>query len=74
MASPDDHPDIYFADCNICDKSNVACCNDGVCRECHKSISFDECISGAWVKRQREGGLREPLSAAFAMPDLMQVG
>jgi len=33
-------------------------CGDGYCRACHISLSFDDCVSGAWVDEQRrEAGL-----------------
>lgn len=29
-------------------------CGDGYCRECHRSVSFEDCVSGAWVEVQRQ--------------------
>lgn len=29
------------------------CCQDFYCRECHKSLGFDECVDGSWVAEQR---------------------
>ena len=27
-------------------------CGDGFCRDCHVSLSFEDCVSGAWLARQ----------------------
>lgn len=39
-----------------------AVCQDGYCRACHKSINFDDCVSGEWARRVRAAaGLDEPI-------------
>ncbi len=41
--------------CTLCNREtdDENLCGDQVCRECHKSLSFDDCVSGAWVGEQR---------------------
>ncbi len=34
--------------CTICKTKNVEVCQDLVCRKCHKSLSFEDCISKKW--------------------------
>lgn len=36
--------------CSICGKSAEEVCRDLVCRECHESLSFEECVNGSWTK------------------------
>lgn len=31
-------------------------CADGFCRECHVSLSFEDCVNGTWVAEQRKAG------------------
>lgn len=31
-------------------------CGDHFCRDCHKSLSFEDCMSGLWVDQQRIAG------------------
>ena len=42
--------------CVNCGKLNEPkdVCGDGYCRDCHVSLSFEDCISGAWVKRMAD--------------------
>ena len=41
--------------CELCGKptKNDDLCGDLACRSCHKSLSFEECVSGSWVAEQR---------------------
>lgn len=32
-------------ECTLCDKQVTEVCDDFVCRKCHKSIGFDDCIA-----------------------------
>lgn len=34
--------------CSLCDKHADERCNDDACRPCHKSLSFEDCVSGTW--------------------------
>lgn len=36
-----------------CGKYVLERCNDLVCRDCHVSLTFEECVDGRWVERQR---------------------
>lgn len=44
--------------CAICDKDVTEVCGGGVCRACHVSITFEDCINGttpeelAWKARK----------------------
>ena len=29
-------------------------CGDGFCRDCHISLSFEDCVSGDWVRRRAD--------------------
>ena len=40
--------------CVNCGKEVDEVCGDGFCRDCHVSISWEDCVSGAWVKRNME--------------------
>lgn len=31
-------------------------CGDGYCRDCHVSLSFEDCVSGTWVARRNVEG------------------
>jgi len=43
--------------CNICDKETAELCPDGVCRCCHKSVSWEDCCDGTWnAKQMRRAG------------------
>lgn len=39
--------------CDLCGKYDVELCNDCVCRSCHKSLTFEDCVSGRWTARMR---------------------
>ncbi len=39
--------------CSICHKEVNELCNDLVCRDCHKSLDFDECKSGEFNRKFR---------------------
>jgi len=43
----------WVATCEKCRRIVSEVCGDGFCRRCHISLSFDECMSGAWIERQR---------------------
>lgn len=34
--------------CELCNQESEELCNDLVCRACHVSISFDDCVSGTY--------------------------
>ncbi len=38
--------------CGLCGKRRRELCGDLVCRSCHKSLTFEECVSGEWTKKQ----------------------
>jgi LRP1 type putative zinc finger protein len=40
--------------CQLCGEQSSELCNDLICRTCHKSVSFEECVSGAWERRVRQ--------------------
>lgn len=43
--------------CVDCGKRRKEVCGDGFCAECHKSLSFSDCVDGTWsVKRLRSAG------------------
>lgn len=48
-----------MTECNICSKRVAEVCGDGVCRDCHKSLTFEACCDGSWIKKFREA-LGEP--------------
>jgi len=37
--------------CEICGKMTEELCPDLVCRDCHVSLSFDDCCDGTWSAR-----------------------
>jgi hypothetical protein len=37
--------------CISCEKEAEDVCGDGYCRECHVSLSFEDCCDGTWVER-----------------------
>jgi hypothetical protein len=41
--------------CTSCgkEKPEAEICQDGYCRDCHVSLSFEECCDGSWVREQR---------------------
>lgn len=45
--------------CVLCSQPANELCGDGVCRACHKSLTFEECVDGSWADRQR---------AAYGLP------
>ena len=40
--------------CNICHESAPELCNDGVCRPCHKTESFEDCLADKQVNEVRK--------------------
>lgn len=40
--------------CEDCGNDVTEVCGDGYCRECHVSLSFDDCVSGEWVRRRSD--------------------
>ena len=38
-------------------------CQDGYCRDCHVSLSFEECRDGSWVNRQRSAAGLPPMGS-----------
>lgn len=50
--------------CALCGKEvdEADLCGDLACRNCHKSLSFEECFDGSWERRVRQqAGLSAPL-------------
>lgn len=46
--------------CDGCSKVVVDRCGDDRCPDCHISLTWDDCVSGAWTKRVRAaGGMRD---------------
>lgn len=45
--------------CVMCEKPAEELCGDQVCRDCHKSLSFEECVSGEWARELRDKALKE---------------
>ena len=39
--------------CNLCRREAGERCGDDVCRDCHKSLTFEECCDGSWTKDLR---------------------
>jgi hypothetical protein len=39
--------------CCVCGELVAEVCPDLVCRACHKSLSFDDCVSGEWRRSVR---------------------
>ena len=39
--------------CSICGKETTEYCEQLTCRACHVSLTFEECVSGAWTDEQR---------------------
>lgn len=37
--------------CTVCGKMTIELCGDLVCRECHVSLSFEDCCDGTWAAR-----------------------
>jgi hypothetical protein len=48
--------------CELCKKRVREVCNDLVCRKCHKSLSFEACVSGDWVDEQRRAAGLPPVT------------
>jgi len=49
-----------MAECSSCSKSVDVVCQDGYCKACHVSVSFDDCCDGTWsVNVLRRSGTRE---------------
>lgn len=38
--------------CDICKQPAAEVCHDGVCRSCHKSVTWDDCVTGTWNARK----------------------
>jgi hypothetical protein len=47
--------------CELCKVDVPERCGDGTCRACHKSLTFEDCVSGSYVDRLR---------AAYGLPAL----
>lgn len=37
-------------------------CGDGYCRDCHRSLSFEDCVSGRWFDEQRRRAGLPPIA------------
>ena len=40
--------------CIGCGKEVNEVCGDGYCRSCHVGLSFEDCVSGEWVRRRAD--------------------
>jgi hypothetical protein len=40
-----------MAKCVNCHREVADVCGDGYCRDCHVSITFEDCIKGTWLKK-----------------------
>jgi len=40
--------------CAACKRRVEERCGDDVCRACHKSLTFEDCVSGRWVECVRK--------------------
>jgi len=38
--------------CVDCGKEVDEVCGDGFCRDCHVSLSFEDCIDGTWLAKR----------------------
>lgn len=49
--------------CELCEKPtpDEDLCGDLTCRDCHKSLTFEDCVSGRWVDRQRAAAGLPPI-------------
>ena len=42
-------------------------CGDGYCRECHVSLSFEDCVNGTWVAKSNiEGFTKAGIALGFS--------
>ncbi len=48
------------ATCSSCNTAQPEVCQDGYCRPCHVSLTFEDCVSGAWAARQQRAEKRPP--------------
>lgn len=46
--------------CEQCGRVADELCADGYCRDCHVSLSFEDCVSGEWVRRVRRSAGLQP--------------
>lgn len=40
-------------ECALCGEVVEERCGDNACRACHKSLSFESCVDGSWVREMR---------------------
>jgi len=53
--------------CCSCNKEVNEVCGDGFCRECHVSLSFEDCVNGTWVARMNmEGFTKAGMAMGFS--------
>ena len=45
--------------CVSCNEEVNEVCGDGFCRECHVSLSFEDCVSGKWAADKEKEILNE---------------
>ena len=38
--------------CQDCGREVDEVCGDGYCRNCHVSLSFEDCVDGTWVAKR----------------------
>lgn len=56
--------------CEMCNMPNSEddLCGDGYCRECHVSLSFEECCDGSWARRFRAAAGFPPAEGDEPLP------
>ncbi len=55
--------------CESCDLLSDELCQDGYCRDCHKSLSFESCVDGSWARGFRASQGMPPLEE-IEQPDI----
>ena len=53
--------EIRHHTCLICSEIVEDVCPDGNCHACHKTLSFEACCDGSWVKKFRQALGAPPL-------------
>jgi hypothetical protein len=56
--------------CNLCGKEADELCPDGNCRDCHKALSWEDCVTGTWNARRF---LKVPLAPGLSPEDLISM-
>lgn len=63
---------LSTTECNLCKRGVRETCQDGACRACHKSCSWEDCTSGTYAAAalKRLGHSDESILEAFPNADL----